>query len=141
MERAVWGDWEPQAGIRAGAAARPTGYTDSMRRTALLRLKAVLAAAVLGSAGGMPVVDLVMHDGRMEEARPHFEAANSPHSHGDVCTLGSVLPCAPQAVPLDVSLPIHLSYGHPGGVLTATAPRSSERNLLSLPRPPPGLPA
>ena len=124
-----------------GAAARPSGYTACMPRTALLRLKAVLAAAVLGSAGGMPVVDLVMHDGRMEEARPHLEAANSPHSHGDVCTLGTVLPCAPQVVPLDVSLPINVVFGPRGGVLGATAPRSSERSLLSLPRPPPGLPA
>lgn len=112
-----------------------------MPRTGLRPHAAVLAAVVLCSAGGLPVLDLVMHDGRTEVARPHFEAADSPHSHGDVCTLGSALPCAPQAVPLDVSLPMHLVDGHPGGVLAATAPRSSERSLLSLPRPPPGLPA
>lgn len=127
--------------LQTGAGAGSTGYTACVRRAALLRLKTILAVAILGSAGGMPVVDVVLHEGRIEEARPHFEAADSPHSHGDVCTLGSVLPCAPQAVPLDVRLPIHLSQGHPGGVLAATAPRSSERSLLSLPRPPPGLPA
>ena len=112
-----------------------------MRRTALRLQAAVFAAVVLSSAGGLPVLDLLKHGGRTEVARPHFEAADTPHSHGDVCTLGSILPHAPQAVPLDVSLPMHLVPGHPGGVLAATAPRSTERSLLSLPRPPPGLPA
>ena len=124
-----------------GAAARPTGYTPSMPRAAFRLKAAVVAALVLASAGGPPLLDLLLHQGRTEVVRPHFETANTPHSHGDVCTLGSVLPCAPQAVPLDVRLPIHFVHGSTGGALAATAPRSIERSLLALPRPPPGLPA
>jgi hypothetical protein len=111
-----------------------------MIRSAVPRLKAALLALVfLGGGGGMPVLDLVMkHHGRTEVARPHYEAANAPHSHGDVCTLGTALPFAPQAEPVDARPAIDVIEGPAEVALPAAAPLSSEPSLPQ-PRAPPGL--
>jgi hypothetical protein len=110
-------------------------------RTALPRLKAAFLAALFLSGGGsLPVLDLIVkHHGRTEVARPHYEAANTPHSHGDVCTLGTALPFAPQAAPLDVGPPVGIMDRPPAVAPVATAPRPVEPSLLPQPRAPPGL--
>jgi hypothetical protein len=81
------------------------------------------------------------HHGRTEVARPHYEAANSPHSHGDVCTLGTALPFAPQAAALDLRPAIGVLEVSVEVTPVASAPRPGEPSLLPQPRAPPGLPA
>ena len=116
----------------------------AMLRTWLLRSKAALVFGItLSGGGGLPVLDVLLYHARSPTHldRPHFEVSGLPHSHGDVCRLGSIAPYSPDAAQVEAGLPIvSVCVRGPAG-LPATVPRSNELNLLPQPRAPPALPA
>src|SRR5215211_584656 len=118
----------------------PTGDVDSVTRRWFPRLRgAVLVAVMLSGGGALPVLDALLYHRRAHLGRPHFETAGVPHSHGDVCRLGSSAPYSPRAPLLNVGLPIADACYQAEATLPATGPRSSNLVLLPRPRAPPGL--
>jgi len=110
----------------------------------LLSSKSVLLAAIiLSGGGGLPVLDVLLYHVQAPThlAYPHFETSDAPHSHGDVCRLGSIPPYSPQPAPLDLGVTSVAVYLRSDVALSATAPRSIDLDLLPQPRAPPDLPA
>lgn len=101
----------------------------------------MLAALLLSGGGGLPTIDVLLYHGRAHLNQPHFETAARPHSHGDVCTLGSSLPYSPLPTPADVHRLAAADDDRQGRLRTGTTPRAGDRGLLPQPRAPPGLSA
>lgn len=134
------------AGSRSAAAPslrrRQPAYIQTVMRTLLSRLNALLLVALMLCGGGsMPLLDAISHgDGSGSASGPHFETASAALSHRDFCSLGASLPFSTHRPALDFDIALGV-VAFPDVGLHAAAPRSADRDLLPQPRAPPSLSA
>jgi hypothetical protein len=102
---------------------------------------AVLAAAILGGGGGMPLLDVVLYHGLApaRSSQPHFEPSGA-HCHAELCRLDFKAPYSTQAESLDLRVQA-MTTPFRELAFAPRAPRPADPELLPHPRAPPGLPA